>query len=413
MADDDPLGKDDSWFVDSPAVGTGLLPSPCGDKLRPAAPAPSANPIGVTFSGGGFRATLASLGVVRLLADIGRLQDLRYVSSVSGGSVANGAIAVAWPELRRRGYTTAAVDELVIDPVVKRISGKSLKMSLVRGLWRTIGPGTRTELLAKRFDQWFFDELKLEQLDPEVRWIVNGANLVSGARFTFERDVIGDYTVGLLPTTGTGVRLSLAVAASACVPGAFTPVRLKGLRFPCATVAPAIVDGGAYDNTGLEAIDSERYRDVFLITLNTGGLLRPGAYGKVPLVKELARSNSLLYRQSSTLRTRWMVDRFERGRTVAEGAPLPDGARRGVLTSLATAFPEDGSISISSWKGAHPEAREHDGKDLSLVPTVFDELPEDLCRALVRRGWWLTGAALTAYYPHLVPDPSSFEAPAA
>ena len=44
-------------------------------------------------------ATLPAVGVVRLLADVGLLPDLRYVSSVSGGSVANGMIAVKWPEL--------------------------------------------------------------------------------------------------------------------------------------------------------------------------------------------------------------------------------------------------------------------------------------------------------------------------
>lgn len=73
-------------------------------------------------------------------------------------------------------------------------------------------------------------------------------------------------------------------------------MRLKGLSFPCESEPPALVDGGAYDNTGLEAIDGERYRDAFFVTLNSGGLLRAGADGRIPLVGELARSNSLLYR---------------------------------------------------------------------------------------------------------------------
>jgi NTE family protein len=408
-ADDEALG-DDTWYVDSPAVGTGLQPSPCGDHLRPAAPAASDDPVAATFSGGGFRATLASLGVVRLLADVGMLGDLRYLSSVSGGSVANGMVAIAWPEIRARGFTAAAVDELVIDPLVKRVSSRSLKLSLVRGIWRTIGSGTRTDLLARRFDEWFFDGTRLDELDPQVRWIVNAANLVSGARFTFERDVVGDYTVGLRSTEGTGLKLSLAVAASAAVPGAFAPVRLRKLSFPCGTTAPALLDGGAYDNTGLEAIDSDRYRDVFVVTLNSGGLLRPGAYGRLPLVKELARSNSLLYRQSTTLRTRWMVERFGRGNATPAGTPLPSGARRGVLTSLATSFPPGGG-QLPAWLAAHPGAREHDGRDVALVPTVFDELDEGLCRALVRRGWWLTGAALALHHPARISDPAKLEPP--
>lgn len=402
---------DDTWFVDSPAIGTGLQPRPCGDTMRPAVPPHSDDPIAMTFSGGGFRATLASLGMARLVADVGALGNLRYLSSVSGGSVANGLIANVWPALRARNFTAAAVDELVIDPFVKRISRRSLKRSLVWGVWRTIGPSTRTDLLARRFDEWFFDGTNLAELDPEVRWIVNASNLVSGARFTFERDVVGDYTIGLTSTAGTGLRLSTAAASSAAVPGAFAPLRLRGLGFPCATVEPALLDGGVYDNTGLEAIDSERYRDVFVMTLNSGGLLRPGAYGKVPLVRELARSNSLLYRQSTALRTRWMVERFQTGAETPLGQPLPIGARRGVLTGLATAFADPGPDSLRRWRAAHREISEHDGKHLAQVPTVFDKLDKSLCRALIHRGWWLTGAALAMYHPERLGDPRSFTAP--
>ena len=409
----DPL-VDDTWFVDSRALGSGIQPRPCGDSTRPAAPPPADDPIAVTFSGGGFRATLAALGVVRLLADVGSLGDVRYLSSVSGGSVANGLVATAWPKLRDRGFTAGAVDELVIDPFVKRISRRSLKFSLIMGIWRTVGSSNRTDLLARRFDSWFFHGSRLEALDPQVRWIVNAANLVSGTRFTFERDVVGDYTIGLASTAGSDIRLSTAVAASAAVPGAFAPLRLREIAFPCGSEPPALLDGGAYDNTGLEAIDSERYRDTFVVAMNAGGLLRPGAYGKIPLVKELARANSLLYRQSTALRTRWMVDRFERAADVAPGSPLPAGSRRGVLTGLATAFPDRGTLEgdrLADWRAAHQEVAEHDGRHLALVPTVFDELDESLCRALVHRGWWLTGAAIAMYHPHRIPDPGAISAP--
>ena len=54
---------------------------------------------------------------------------------------------------------------------------------------------------------------------------------------------------------------------------------------------------------------------------------------------------------------------------------------------------------------------EHDGRPLDLVPTGFDELDESLCRALVHRGWWLTGAALARYHPHRIPDPGAITAP--
>ena len=89
--------------LESPALGASLsgLLAPCGGALRPAEPPPTDRVrIGVTLSGGGFRATFAGLGVVRYLADAGLLGDLRFVSSVSGGSVANGMIATRFPRLR-------------------------------------------------------------------------------------------------------------------------------------------------------------------------------------------------------------------------------------------------------------------------------------------------------------------------
>jgi NTE family protein len=180
---------------------------------------------------------------------------------------------------------------------------------------------------------------------------------------------------------------------------------------PCATEAPVLLDGGVYDNTGLEALNSDRYRQTFLVTMNAGGLFRPGSYGKVPIVRELARANAMLYRQTTTLRTRQMVSMFERGRAVAAADPVPAGGRRGVLVGLATDVPRSGSEMSAAWRAAHPEHRTFDGADLSLVPTVFDKMNPALCRALIYRGWWLVGAALALYHPERLPEPATITAP--
>lgn len=49
--------------------------------------------IGVALSGGGHRAALFALGALRYLVDAGKGRELASVSSVSGGSITNGAIA--------------------------------------------------------------------------------------------------------------------------------------------------------------------------------------------------------------------------------------------------------------------------------------------------------------------------------
>lgn len=146
-----------------------------------------------------------------------------------------------------------------------------------------------------------------------------------------------------------------------------------------------------------------------MFVLNAGGLLRPGSYGKIPLVRDLARANSLLYRQSVALRTRIMVERFQRAEALAPDAPLPEGARRGVLVALGSQFADGGSL--AEFRARFPEVADFQGKSLALVPTVFDKLPEALCRRLVYRGWWLGGAAMARWHPALAPDAKNLAPP--
>jgi NTE family protein len=398
-------------ILQSPALGSDLdtLIRPCGDTLRATRPEPpdEGRAIGVTFSGGGFRATFPAIGVARYLADVGLLKNLRYSSSVSGGSVANGMLATRWQAVRNGGYTPQAVDGEVLDPLAAKVTSESLKGKLIRNVWRATFSKTRTDVLAWAFDEWFFHGTRLDQLDPEVRWIFNAANLSTGVRFGFERDVLGDYVTGLTPTTGKNVPVALAVATSAAVPGAFAPVKLKDVEFPCWHGRDVqLLDGGAYDNTGIEAIDSERYRDVFTIILNAGGVLVTGGYGKIPLVRELSRANSLLYRQSQATRTRDIVRRFLAARGTPIDEPPPPGARRGLLFGLATTVkPDPPTPEYKDFVSAFPEVRDHDGKDLAFYPTVFDQLTPQLVQRLVYRGWWLTGATMALYYPRLAPLP--------
>jgi NTE family protein len=401
-------------ILDSPAIGTGKRIEPCRRGAQPAKPVPPASgpEVGVTLSGGGFRATFAVLGMLRYLADAGLLSAVRYSSSVSGGSITNGLLARHWGALREKGFSVEAFDDLLLEPVVKLVSTRSLKRALLGSLWRTIGSDNRTDVLGQQLDSWFFHGQLLQDMDPEVRFVINAANIVTGVRFTFERDVVGDYVIGLAPTEGTGLRLAQAAAASAAVPGAFTPWPVQGISFPCAMETPKLLDGGVYDNTGLEVLDDDddEHRRVFTVTMNAGGLLRPGSYGKVPLIRDLSRANALLYRQSTALRTRMMVAAFKRGRQIAPGAPLPEGSRRGVLVQLATDFKEDKG-NLAAWRAAFEEARTWKGEDLAYVPTVFDRFDEALCRRLVYRGWWLTGAAMASYYPDMAPPPERLRPP--
>jgi predicted acylesterase/phospholipase RssA len=56
--------------------------------------------IGLAISGGGHRATIWGLGVLLYLVDSGKVRDLVAISSVSGGSIANGFVAHEIPDLQ-------------------------------------------------------------------------------------------------------------------------------------------------------------------------------------------------------------------------------------------------------------------------------------------------------------------------
>jgi NTE family protein len=389
--------------LDSPAIGTATndLIQPCSDRdVRPAVPPPpQALPaFSMAFSGGGFRATLAALGVIRFMADAGLLDRVRYVSSVSGGSIAHGLFARDYAKLEGSGFAREMVDELLVSPFVDAISTRSLTSELIRNLWRAFGSPTRTDLLADAFDRWFFDGLLLEQLPTGCRFIFNASSVTTGVRFGFERDVLGDWVMGRAQTAGSGIRVSQAVAASAAVPGAFAPFEVRNVTFPCSGgIVPKLLDGGAYDNMGLEPLDD--LADVCLVAVNAGGVFATGTYGGLPIIRDLKRSEGLLYRQTTTLRLRWMVERFQAYEEAREkGIEPPPWGRLGVVFGLATTVD-----ATEEWLEGRPE-RDEWRIELARLPTTFSSLDADVCRRLIQRAWWLTGAVLSRYHRTLLPS---------
>src|SRR5438552_15944704 len=52
--------------------------------------------IGLALSGGGFRASLYHLGLLRFLRDAGILTQVTHITSVSGGSIMAAHLALNW-----------------------------------------------------------------------------------------------------------------------------------------------------------------------------------------------------------------------------------------------------------------------------------------------------------------------------
>ena len=216
---------------------------------------------------------------------------------------------------------------------------------------------------------------------------------------------MGDYVVGRVSTAATKLRVAEAVASSAAVPGALAPFEVKGIAFPCAQGRKVeLLDGGAYDNMGLQALDGER--DAFLVAINAGGHFRTGNAGKIPLVRELQRANALLYRQSTAIRRQLMVERFkawEQARDRKERAP--EWGRQGVLFSLASDLP---NVSPKWTDGAAVVAAARDGGGALAERSSRSSRRRSTGSARTLpgapvRGWWLAGATISTYHPDLLP----------
>ena len=105
---------------------------------------------GLALSGGGYRASLFHLGVTRRLHELGALQPVTRVSSVSGGSILAGYLA---HRMLERGGTRLAFDdwESEVSAPFRKLVRKDIRTGLlVRHLaWNWIWPAPRAAGLEK------------------------------------------------------------------------------------------------------------------------------------------------------------------------------------------------------------------------------------------------------------------------
>ena len=71
-----------------------VQPIPTDDDNRPPDPTSA-----LCLSGGGYRAMVFHIGVLWRLYETGLLQNIKRISSVSGGSITAGQLALAWRNL--------------------------------------------------------------------------------------------------------------------------------------------------------------------------------------------------------------------------------------------------------------------------------------------------------------------------
>jgi predicted acylesterase/phospholipase RssA len=159
---------------------------------------------------------------------------------------------------------------------------------------------------------------RMAELPPGVQVILTSTDLVSGRAFRVSRDFIGGWDFGYASTPPT-LTLATAIAASTAVPFLFPPVRMRAHGLGLSRTTPpelALVDGGVYDNLGLEWFQGwDRGRPQaarpadFIVTVDASGPLR-AKLKRYGWVSSLRRSQEAQYAQTRASRVRWFVDQL-------------------------------------------------------------------------------------------------------
>src|ERR1700722_5845636 len=96
---------------------------------------PPKDGIALCLSGGGYRAMLFHAGAIWRLNELGLLGKIALISSVSGGSLASGALAIAWNNLQwaPAGHATN-LQQIFIAPIVRQAQDAIDYESIALGL---------------------------------------------------------------------------------------------------------------------------------------------------------------------------------------------------------------------------------------------------------------------------------------
>src|SRR6476661_6879024 len=131
--------------------------------------------IGLALSGGGFRASLYHLGLLRFLRDAGALSQVTHVTAVSGGSIIAAHVVLNWERYNGspNEFDAAAAEFLsfVRLDVRNRIARRFPLTVPLRWPRKLLGRSnrklTRTGLLEYHYERYLYGDTSLFEL-PEI-----------------------------------------------------------------------------------------------------------------------------------------------------------------------------------------------------------------------------------------------------
>jgi NTE family protein len=351
----------------------------------------------LALSGGGFRATLFHIGTLIRLNELGVLAKLDRVSSVSGGSITAGMLACRWGRLKAASFAAAELDALVTQPMRRFCMRNIDARAVAEG---TISPWSSvSEVLAREYDE-LFDHARLPELPDTPRFIFNTTNLQTGRDFRISKPYMADYRVGQIDAPQ--LDLGVAVAASSAFPPVLSPCiievdpgswkRTEGadlfddVRYRHTLT---LTDGGAYDNIGLEPIDTFKT----VLVSDAGAPFGMQDKAKTDPVGQLSRALDIATDQARGLRARYLIELAKlRGQTVAYW---------GIDTAIDK-YPAAGKLPCDP-------AKTGGLKDIRTRLNAFDRSEQE---RLINWGYALCDAAMRSFIDPAAAGPTRWPCPA-
>lgn len=361
--------------------------------------------VGLALSGGGFRASLYHLGVLARLAEADLLRHVQVVSGVSGGSMAAAAYYLRLRQLLQDKVAPTQADYLALVAALiddfRQGTSANLRgqlfadfatcRAIVGGDDAVFAAGTARAIHAALYSRAAPVDPQMADLtirplgapddfhpryhnvarrDKVPALVLNATTLNTGHAWQFTATSMGESPASIvrgadpLPRLRRAsyrhadgqlarpVTLAQAVAASACVPGMFAPLRLPGLYDgQDGPLTVSLVDGGVHDNQGALALLQDDC-NVLLVSDASGQLALDGQPGGGHLEPVL--------RSFSIFQERTRQAGFQR---------LFDARADGRLAGLACVhLKQDLDAPPLDWTGCEDPGGDADGQPAALVP---------------------------------------------
>lgn len=266
--------------------------------------------LGLSLSGGGYRAAAFHLGTLKKLNSLGILDKVDVLSTISGGSITGAAWSlysgdyIAFHEMMKKKIETKNVIGFVLTSFTFFLTALFILGFLGGSVWLTFTENAWlafpvliifvvllykfqyqifpvSGVIEKAYDKFFFEGKTLGNLKSYPVMAIGSSNLHTGKPFTFSHDKMSDSTYSYwdppILFKPEKFPVSRAVMASSCVPFAFSPIGIHKDFFKdpnlYGTVVPKLIDGGVYDNQGIQKLTQagSRYECDIIITSDAGG----------------------------------------------------------------------------------------------------------------------------------------------